>query len=148
MIVHTGVRIILCQAIFLSDFIMPQLHFCSPRFLTGLPRSSLSLHFCIFPPVPHSFTFAAAEAANQNGNDDDTGQHRHGDDQYLEVDPAHPPSCIIQGTKAAGGQDVLHWVVNASLIRRTPQTCHILQAFRAAAVGSVSTRNRSWSRSW
>lgn len=87
MIVHTGVRIILCQTIFLSDFIMSQLHFCSPRFLTGLPRSSLSLHFGVFPPVPDSFTFAAAEAANQNGDDDDTGQHGHGDDQYLEVDP-------------------------------------------------------------
>lgn len=113
MIVHTGVWIILCYTIFLPDFIMSHLHLISLCFLTGLPCSVLSLHLCIFSTVPMSFTLAAAaEAAKEDGDDDDAPQHGHGDDQNLEVDPTHPPSCIIQWTHTPGGQDPPHWVVN------------------------------------
>lgn len=144
MIVHTGVWIILCHTIFLPDFIMSQMHFCSLCLLTGLPRTGLSLHLCIFSLVPNSFTLAAAEAANKDGDDDDASQHRHGDDQNLEVYPTQPPSCIIQWTHTAGGQDVPHWVVHALFGWCAPQTCHVLQAVSTSGVGSQGTRSRSW----
>lgn len=143
MVIHTGVWIIFCYTIFLPDFIMPQLHFCSPCFLTRRPRTGLSLHLCVFSLVSDSFTFAAAAAADEKGNDDDASQHRHGDDQNLEVDPADPPSCISQRTHTAGGQDVPHRVVNALLGRYAPQTGHILQTLGTAAVGFQGTRIRS-----
>lgn len=76
LIVHTGVWIILCHTIFLPDLIMSQLHFCSLRILAALPRTGLSLHFCVFFLVPNSFTLAAAAAAaNKNANNDDATQH-------------------------------------------------------------------------
>lgn len=147
MIIHTGIWIILCQTIFLPDFIMPQLHFCSLRFLTTLPRTGLSLHLCVFSLSSNSFTLAAAEAADKNGNDDDASQHWHGDDQNLEVYPAHSPSCIVQWTHTAGGQDVPHWVVQALFGWCTPQACYILKAFSTTGVGSQGTWSRSWRRS-
>lgn len=146
MIIHTGVRIILRQTIFLPDFIMPQLHFCSPCFLSGIPCSVLSLHFCVFSLVPNSFTFAAADAANKYGNDDDTSKHRHGDDQNLKVDPTQPPSRVAQRTHTFGRQDAPHRVVDALLCWYAPQTCDILQALVTSGVGSRSTRNRIWRR--
>lgn len=112
-IIHAGIWIPLRQTIFLPDFIMSQLHFCSPLFLTGLPHTVLPLHLRVFCPVPGSLALAAAQAANKKGDDDDASQHRHGDDQNLEVYPAHPPSCILQGTQTVGGQDVSHRVVDA-----------------------------------
>lgn len=93
--VHTRVWVILGQTIFLPDFIMPQLHFFSLHFLTGLPRTGLSLYLCVLSLVSNSFTLAAAAAANKNGDEDDAGQHGHGDNQNLEVYPTQPPSCII-----------------------------------------------------
>lgn len=149
MIVHTGVWVFLFNTIFLPDLVMSHLHFCPLCFLTALPCTGLPLNLRVFSLVPNSFTLAATEAAHQNTDDDDASQHWHGDDQNLEVYPTQPPSCIIQWTHTPGGQDVPHWVVQASFGWCTPQTCYILQTFRAAGVGSQGTGNwnRVWSRS-
>lgn len=105
---------------------MSHLHLCPPRFLAGFPGTVFPLYFGILPFVSDSLAFAAAEAANQNTDDEDAGQHGHGDDQNLEVDPAEPPSSIIQRTNTPGGQNVPHRVVNALCRLLTPQARHIL----------------------
>lgn len=121
---------------------MSHLHLRSPFFLASFPGTVFSLNFGIFIFVSDSLALAAAaEAANQNSNDKGTGQHRHGDDQNLEVDPTDPPSSIIQRTHTLGGQNVPHWVVNALFCLLTPQACHILQAITTRRVGFGSTRN-------
>lgn len=42
--------------------------------------------------LPDPFALAAAEATDENADDEDASQHRHGDDQDLEVD------CELRGT--------------------------------------------------
>lgn len=74
-VVHTRVRVVLCQTVFVSDLVVPHLHFCPPLFLTGLPRTSLPLHLCILFLVPDPLALAAAEDANKNSEEDDAGQN-------------------------------------------------------------------------
>ena len=40
----------------------------------------------------------------------------------VTLTPTQPPSCVIQWTDAAGGQDVPHWVVHALFGWHAPQT--------------------------
>lgn len=40
---------------------------------------------CVISTIPDVFTLAAAEEADQEGDDNDSPHHRHGDDQRLKV---------------------------------------------------------------
>lgn len=57
---------------------------------------------------PDPFALAAAEAAaDEDGDEDDPGQHRQGDDQNLEVDWKHRQTGIRAPTHETGGPPIL-----------------------------------------
>lgn len=93
-VLKSGVLVILCQTIFQSHFIMSLPHLCFPLLFAKTFQMSLSLHSLIIPLRPNVFTFTAAEAADEYGDDDHPADHRDGNDESLEIHPAHSPSCI------------------------------------------------------
>lgn len=127
-----GVWILSTQTIFLPDIVMPLFHFCPPFFLLGFHLIGLFLHFGFEPLGSEVLTLAAAEQANQKGDDDDSSDHCQGDYQRLEVHPAEAPACIVQRTEWMGWKDGPHWVCNTRLGGDAPETRHIFQTFLTA----------------
>lgn len=112
------------ETIFRSDFLMPHLHLCLSLFLFSLHLIGPSLHLGIEPRRPDVFTLAAAEEADQEGDDNDSPHHRHGDDQRLKVHPAASPACIVEGADGVLGEDGADWVRDTHLSLLTPQALH------------------------
>lgn len=127
-----GVRVCSFETIFISDLIMPLFHFWPPFFLFGLCLVGLSLHLGRKPFRSKVGTIAAAEQADQQGDDDDSAQHGQSDNQRLKVHPAEAPTCVIQWTKWVRGENGADGVRYTRFCCDTPQTRHILQTFLTA----------------
>jgi len=111
---------------------MSLFHFCPPFLLLGFRLSDLLIQLGLFPFGSKVLTLAAAaEQADQEGDDENATNYGQGDYQRLEVHPAEPPACVIQWTKCVGWKDGPHWIRYTCLGCDAPQTRHILQTFLA-----------------
>lgn len=108
---------------------MPLFHLCPPLFLLGFYGIGLFLHPGLEPIGSHILTLAAAEQADQEGDDDNSTYHGQCDYQYLEVHPAEPPACIIQWTERMRWKDGAHWICYTRLRFDAPQARHVSQTF-------------------
>lgn len=108
---------------------MPLFHLCFPLFSLGFHGIGLFLHLGLEPFGSEVLTLAAAEQADQEGNDDNSTYHCQRDYQYLEVHPAEPPTCIIQWTERMRWKDGAHWICYTRLSFDTPQARHVFQTF-------------------
>lgn len=117
------------QTIFLPDLVVPLLHLGLPFFLFSLHPVGLTRHLGLKPLGPNVLTLAAAEHADNQSEEDDSGYHRHGDDQGLEVHPAEAPPCVVQRTDWVWREDGPHRVCDACLLCDAPQARHISKTF-------------------
>lgn len=84
-ILKPGVRAGLAETVFLPNFIMSASHLGFPAFLFGFPLVLLPLHPVLEVGGSAVLTLAAAEQAEEEGDDEGARHHRDRDDQDLEV---------------------------------------------------------------
>lgn len=87
------------QTIFLPYFFMTWLHLNSPFFLTDSSLLRLSHRFFSLQTWVSALLFpTTTAAADDQGQNEGSSDHRHGDNQSFKINPAYPPAGILQFT--------------------------------------------------